>query len=88
MTMLMRTDDHSALQAGCAALRGFIRAAGGIVPTWKDAQGVTGLQHLVQFLAKMLAPGLSDSYHPRRFRPLTAARSPTPLPAPPALSGR
>ncbi|KAJ9099923.1 hypothetical protein QFC21_003928 [Naganishia friedmannii] len=57
----MNTDDHATVQAASDTLTKFIRKDANALLQWRDAQGQSGLERMLQMLARLLEPSFSES---------------------------
>ncbi|KAJ2799293.1 hypothetical protein H4S07_005475, partial [Coemansia furcata] len=61
MRILSTSTDGEVLQSGQACLKYFVQKDAQRVAEWRDDKGVSGLDHIIRFVAVMLSPDSSES---------------------------
>ncbi|KAJ2040280.1 hypothetical protein H4S03_001119 [Coemansia sp. S3946] len=61
MRILSTSTDGEVLQSGQACLKYFVQKDAERIAQWRDDKGVSGLDHIIRFIALMLSPDSSES---------------------------
>ncbi|KAJ2557242.1 hypothetical protein EV175_001461, partial [Coemansia sp. RSA 1933] len=61
MHVLSTSNDSEVLQSGQACLKYFVQKDAERISKWHDSNGVTGLEHIIRFVAVLLSPDSSES---------------------------
>ncbi|KAJ2001846.1 hypothetical protein H4R26_003908 [Coemansia thaxteri] len=61
MQILLASTDSEVLQSGQACLKFFVQKDAQRVVQWRDSAGVSGLDHIIRFVALLLSPDSSES---------------------------
>ncbi|KAI8323965.1 ARM repeat-containing protein [Martensiomyces pterosporus] len=61
MQVLSSCADNEVLQSGQACLKYFVQKDADCVAQWRDGSGMSGLDHIIRFVAVLLAPDSSES---------------------------
>ncbi|KAJ1663730.1 hypothetical protein IW140_004664 [Coemansia sp. RSA 1813] len=61
MHVLSTSNDNEVLQSGQACLKYFVQKDAERISKWHDSHGVSGLEHIIRFVAVLLSPDSSES---------------------------
>ncbi|KAI9504192.1 armadillo-type protein, partial [Coemansia spiralis] len=61
MHVLSTSSDSEVLQSGQSCLKYFVQKDAERIAKWRDNNGVTGLEHIIRFVAVLLSPDASES---------------------------